>query len=117
MSSFEKRDPAKSKESWTLTLFIAGKHNPKSIAAYANLKRICEEHIPTQYTLQVIDIAQSPELANSEDILAIPTLVRKAPPPKRRIIGDLSDTLRVLVSLGLEQQSQFSKLDSILPGA
>ena len=96
----------KKEEFWSLTLFVAGKQNPKSMAAYANLKRICEEHLPTsQYSLQVIDISTDPETAISEDILAIPTLLRKAPPPKRRVIGDLSDTYRVLVSLGVQPLS------------
>src|SRR3954466_7554987 len=88
---------------WNLTLFIAGKQNPKSVAAYANLKQICEEHLPSaSYNLRVIDISVDPEIAIAEDILAIPTLLRKAPPPKRRLIGDLSDTRRVLVGLGVQ---------------
>jgi len=96
----------KKEEFWNLTLFVAGKQNPKSIAAYANLKHICEEHLPTsQYSLHLVDISTDPELAISEDILAIPTLLRKAPPPKRRLIGDLSGTYRVLVSLGVEPLS------------
>jgi circadian clock protein KaiB len=87
---------------WNLSLFVAGREHPKSVAAYANLKRICEEHLPGAYQLQVIDITKSPEMAVREEVLAIPTLVRRSPPPKRRIIGDLSDTDRVLISLGLQ---------------
>jgi circadian clock protein KaiB len=86
---------------WQLSLFIGGKDHPKSVAAYANLKRICEEHLNGEYQLQVIDITASPEIAIAEQILAIPMLVRKVPPPRRRIVGDLSDTDRVLVSLGV----------------
>lgn len=93
-------------EPWNLSLFIAGKDHPKSIAAYANLKRICEEHLPGEYKLQVVDITQFPEVAAMEQILAVPTLVRKSPPPRRRIIGDLSDTDRVLISLGIDQASR-----------
>jgi circadian clock protein KaiB len=89
-------------DAWNLSLFIAGRDNPRSNAAYANLKRICEEHLPGEYHLQVIDIVASPEIAVSEQVLAIPMLVRKAPPPHRRIVGDLSDTDRVLVSLGID---------------
>ncbi len=87
--------------SWHLSLFIAGRDHPKSVAAYANLKRICEEHLTGTYQLQVIDISRSPEIAATEQVLAIPMLVRKVPQPHRRIVGDLSDTDRVLVSLGV----------------
>jgi circadian clock protein KaiB len=86
---------------WNLSLFIAGGEHPKSVAAYANIKRICEEHLPGEYSLQVVDITEFPEAAVSEQILAVPTLVRQAPKPTRRIIGDLSDTNRVLISLGV----------------
>lgn len=90
-----------SKETWSLALFIAGKDNVRSIAAYSNLKRICEEHLPGGYQLQVIDIIQHPERALEAQVVAIPMLERKSPEPSRRIIGDLADTNRVLVSLGL----------------
>jgi len=88
-------------QSWHLSLFIGGLHHPKSIAAYSNLKRICEEHLAGDYQLQVVDISASPEIASKEQVLAIPMLVRKMPRPHRRIVGDLSDTDRVLVCLGV----------------
>src|SRR5688500_18597818 len=88
-------------DQWHLSLFVAGGQHPKSVAAYANIKRICEEHLSGEYSLQVIDITERPEVAASEQILAIPTLLRKSPKPTRRIIGDLADTDRVLVSLGV----------------
>ena len=90
-----------SRKKWSLTLYIAGAKHPKSAAAYANLKRICEEHIPGSYKLTVVDVTLKPERAAIDQILAIPTLVRNSPLPVRRIIGDLYDTTRVLVSLDL----------------
>ena len=79
------KKPSKScDDSWNLSLYIAGRDHPKSTAAYANLKRICEEHLPGEYNLQVIDILASPEVAAEEQILAIPMLIRQAPPPHRR---------------------------------
>jgi circadian clock protein KaiB len=92
----------KNREHWNLSLFVAGKNHPNSQLAYANLIRICEEHLPGGYQLDVVDISETPEAAASEQILALPTLVRKAPRPTRRIIGDLSDTDRVLISLGVK---------------
>ena len=92
---------AKSKtEMWNLRLYVAGQ-TPKSIAAFANLKRICEEHLKGQYTIEVVDLLENPKLAKGDQILAIPTLVRKLPEPIRKIIGDLSNTERVLVGLNL----------------
>ncbi|HVY61786.1 MAG TPA: circadian clock KaiB family protein, partial [Planctomycetota bacterium] len=79
---------------------VAGQ-TAKSITAFANLKRICEEHLRGRYTLEVIDLLKSPQLARGDQILAIPTLVRKLPPPVKRIIGDLSNTERVLVGLDI----------------
>ena len=87
-------------EVWNLRLYVAGQ-TPKSIAAFANLKKICEEHLKGQYTIEVIDLVENPKLAKGDQILAIPTLVRKLPPPIRKIIGDLSNTERVLVGLNL----------------
>ena len=92
----------KEREHWNLSLFVAGKDHPNSQLAYANLIRICEEHLPGGYNLNVVDISKTPEAAASEQILALPTLVRRAPKPTRRIIGDLSDTDRVLISLGVQ---------------
>ena len=92
---------AKSKpEMWNLRLYVAGQ-TPKSIAAFANLKKICEEHLKGQYTIEVVDLLENPKLAKGDQILAIPTLVRKLPEPIRKIIGDLSNTERVLVGLNL----------------
>ena len=71
------------------------------MAAFANLKRICEEHLPGRYRIEVIDLMQNPRLAKEDQIVAIPTLVRKLPDPLRKIIGDLSDTERTLVGLQL----------------
>ena len=85
---------------WDLRLYVAGL-TAKSVAAFANLKRVCEEHLAGQYRIEVIDLLVNPQLARGDQIVAIPTLVRKLPPPIRKIIGDLSDTERVLVGLQL----------------
>lgn len=87
-------------QTWQLRLYVAG-HTPKSIAAFNNLKRICEEHMPGKYQIEVIDLIKNPQLARGDQILAVPTLVRKLPPPLKKIIGDLSNTVRVLVGLDL----------------
>ena len=87
-------------EMWHLRLYVAGQ-TPKSITAFANLKKICEEHLAKQYTIEVIDLLENPTLAKGDQILAIPTLVRKLPVPIRKIIGDLSNTERVLVGLNI----------------
>jgi circadian clock protein KaiB len=83
---------------WELRLYVAGQ-TPKSVTALTNLRRICEEHLPGQYRIEIIDLLQNPRLAQGDQILAIPTLVRKLPEPARKIIGDLSNTERVLVGL------------------
>jgi circadian clock protein KaiB len=83
-----------------LKLYVAGQ-TPKSLAALANLKKICHEHLEGRYTLHVIDLVKTPQLAQGDQILAIPTLVRNLPVPIRKIIGDLSDLERVLVGLNL----------------
>jgi circadian clock protein KaiB len=90
-------------EVWHLTLYVAGQ-SPKSLRAFANLARLCEEHLSGRYEIEVIDLVESPELARSDDILAIPTLVRRLPEPLRKIIGDLSNTERVLVGLHLRPE-------------
>ena len=87
-------------EMWSLRLYVAGQ-TPKSVAAFANLKKICEEHLPGKYEIEVIDLLKEPQLAAGDQILAIPTLVRKLPEPLRRIVGDLRDTERTLVGLDL----------------
>jgi circadian clock protein KaiB len=88
---------------YELRLYVAGQ-TPKSLAAFANLKKICEEHLAGQYHIEVIDLLKKPQLASGDQILAIPTLVRKLPEPIKKIIGDLSNTERVLVGLDLREQ-------------
>jgi circadian clock protein KaiB len=83
-----------------LKLYVAGQ-TPKSLAALSNLNKICKEHVQGQYKLQVIDLVKKPQLAKGDQILAIPTLVRKLPMPIRKIIGDLSDLEKVVVGLNL----------------
>ena len=85
---------------WDLRLYIAGQ-TPHSLAAISNLKRICEEHLKGEYRIEVIDLLVNPQLSRDDQIVAIPTLVRKLPVPIRKIIGDLSDTARTLVGLQL----------------
>ena len=87
-------------EVWNLRLYIAG-HTEKSDLALANLEEICEQHLQGQYSIEVIDLLRNPQLAAGDQILAIPTLVRKLPPPLKKIVGDLSHTERVLVGLDL----------------
>ena len=87
-------------EVWELRLYVAGQ-TARSLAAFANLKRICEEHLEGKYTIEIIDLLKNPLLARGDQILALPTLVRKLPTPVRKIIGDLSNTERVLVGLDL----------------
>ena len=88
---------------WDLRLYVAGQ-TPKSLTAFANLKKICEQHLPGQYRIEVVDLLENPQLARGDHILAIPTLVRKLPEPIRKIVGDLSDTERVLVGLQLRSR-------------
>lgn len=85
---------------WELRLYVAGQ-TPKSVTAFANLKRMCEEHMPGRYRIEVVDLVENPRLAVEDQIVAIPTLVRRLPPPMRKIIGDLSDSARTLVGLQL----------------
>jgi circadian clock protein KaiB len=85
---------------WQLRLYVAGQ-TPKSLTAFSNLKKICENHLKGHYHIKVIDLVQQPQLSKGDQILAVPTLVRKLPQPVRKIIGDLSDTERVLVGLDL----------------
>ncbi|QKG51844.1 circadian clock KaiB family protein [Hymenobacter sp. BRD67] len=87
-------------ETWELRLYVAGQ-TAKSIAALANLRRYCEQHMPGRYHLEVIDLLEKPQLAEGDQILAIPTLVRKMPEPIRKVIGDLSNEERVFVGLDL----------------
>ena len=92
--------PGKKSEFFELRLYVAGQ-TPKSLAALNNLKKICKEHMDEQYRIEVIDLLANPQLARGDQILAIPTLVRNLPTPIRKIIGDLSNTERVLVGLDL----------------
>jgi circadian clock protein KaiB len=91
-------------EKWELRLYTAGQ-SPKSIAALANLKRVCEEHLAGRYSIEVVDLLKNPRLAKDHEIIAIPTLVRKLPEPLRKLVGDLSDTERTLVGLQLRARS------------
>ena len=91
----------KKSDEWILRLYVAGQ-TPKSLAAFGNLKRICEEHLAGRYRIEVIDLSHSPHLAHHDQIVALPTLVRKLPEPIKRIIGDLSNLERVLVGMELQ---------------
>jgi circadian clock protein KaiB len=104
-SAPSKTKPAKAKSSrYVLRLYVAGQ-TPKSISAITNIKKICEENLKGRYVLDVIDLYQQPQLAKGEQIIAIPTLIKKLPPPLRRIIGDMSNTERVLVGLDLRKEA------------
>lgn len=87
-------------EVWELRLYVAGQ-SPKSVLAFANLNKLCETHLKGRYTIEVVDLLQQPQLAAGDQIVAIPTLVRKLPEPLRKIVGDLSNTERTLVGLQL----------------
>jgi circadian clock protein KaiB len=87
---------------WNLRLYVAGQ-SPKSVTAVNNLKRLCEQHLPGQYAIEVIDLLKNPQLAQVDQILAIPTLVRKLPEPMKRVIGDLSDTERTMIGLDIRE--------------
>lgn len=96
-----KERPGRAKpDTYVLRLYVAGQ-TPKSLLAFANLKKICEEHLAGRYRIKVTDLVEHPELANDDGILALPTLVRELPDPVRRVIGDLSDTERVLIGLDM----------------
>lgn len=92
------------KPAWELRLYVAGQ-TAKSLTAFENLKKICEEYLAGQYHIEVIDLLEQPQLARGDQIIALPTLVRKLPVPIRKIIGDLSNTERVLVGLDLRPRS------------
>lgn len=98
------QDPAR-EGFYNLRLYVAGQ-TPKSLTAIANLKTICEEHLAGSYTIEVIDLLVSPQLAAGDQILAVPTLVRRLPPPIKRIIGNLSDVERVLVGLDIRPRKE-----------
>jgi circadian clock protein KaiB len=92
-------------EHWDLRLYVAGR-TAKSLAAFANLKGICEEHLAGKYSIEVIDLLKKPQLAKGDQIVAVPTLVRRLPEPMRKIIGHLSDTEKVLVGLQLRPRGR-----------
>ena len=91
-------------DNWALRLYVAGQ-TPKCVAAFQNLKKVCEEHLAGKYQIEIVDLLVTPQLAQGDQIIAIPTLVRKLPQPIRKIIGDLSNTERVLVGLQLRPNS------------
>jgi circadian clock protein KaiB len=91
-------------EIWNLRLYVAGQSR-KSITAFANLNSICEEHLAGKYRIEVIDLLKNPQLAKGDQIIAVPTLVKKLPEPLRKIIGDMADTERVLVGLDIRSVS------------
>ena len=88
-------------EQWILRLYIAGM-TPTAMTALANIKEICATHLAGRYTLEVVDLLERPTLADGDQIFAVPTLVRQLPPPLRKIIGDLSDTEKVVVGLDIQ---------------
>lgn len=114
-SATSKRKPAKSARStkankssapdcWNLRLYVAGQ-TPRSVTAFANLKRLCEERLAGRYLIEVIDLVKHPHLAQGDQIVAIPTLVRKLPEPVKRVVGDLSNVDRVIIGMELQEIS------------
>jgi circadian clock protein KaiB len=96
---------ADGQESYDLRLYVAGQ-SPKSVQAIENLRRVCEEYLPGRYTIELIDLVEHPKLARGDEIIAVPTLVRRLPEPIRKIIGNLSDTEQVLVGLQLRPKGR-----------
>jgi circadian clock protein KaiB len=96
-----KQNKPKEKAAWALRLYVAGQ-TPKSVAALGNLKRLCETHLAGRYQIEIVDLVKNPRLAAGDQILAVPTLVRKLPVPIKKIIGDLSNEERVLVGLDVQ---------------
>jgi circadian clock protein KaiB len=90
-------------QAWRLRLYVSGE-SPKSLVAYANLKKLCETHLAGRYQIEIVDLLEHPTLARDEEIVAVPTLVRLAPTPIRKIIGDLSDTEEVLIGLQIREK-------------
>jgi len=109
MPMTSKHIPKKPAIQWELRLYVAGQ-TAKSLLAFANLKRICEEHLAGKYRIEIVDLLKNPTLAKGDQILALPTLVRKLPEPVRKIIGDLSNTERVLIGLDLQPRQSGREL-------
>ncbi len=95
--------PSPADQAYQLRLYVAGQ-TPKSVLAFRNLKQICEEHLQGRYEIEIIDLVENPQLAAGDQILAVPTVVRRLPEPIKKIIGDLSNTERVLVGLDLRER-------------
>jgi circadian clock protein KaiB len=95
--------PSTAQKAYRLRLYVAGK-TPKSVLAFTNLKQICEDHLQDRYEIEIVDLLENPQLAQGDQILAVPTLVRRLPEPIKKIIGDLSNTERVLVGLDLQER-------------
>jgi len=89
---------------WNLRLYVAGQ-TPRSLTAFSNLKRLCDQHLAGRYQIEVVDLVKQPQLAQGDQIIAIPTLVRKLPEPIRRVVGDLSNIERVLVGMDLKESA------------
>jgi circadian clock protein KaiB len=101
---FEKAAARRDRAKYVLRLYVTGM-TPKSTQAVANVRKLCNEHLAGRYELEVIDIYQQPLLAKGEQIIATPTLIKKLPPPLRRLIGDMSDTERVLIGIDLKPKA------------
>lgn len=93
--------PKSDKDIWNLRLYVAGQ-TPRSLTAFSNLKKLCDEHLPGRHEIEVVDLMKNPHLAKSDQIVALPTLVRKLPEPIKRVIGDLSNTSKVMVGIDLD---------------
>jgi circadian clock protein KaiB len=104
LSESDSATPSAEAKAYQLRLYVAGK-TPKSILALTNLKQICEDHLQGRYDIEIIDLLENPQLAQGDQILALPTLVRRLPEPIKKIIGDLSNKERVLVGLDLRERS------------
>jgi circadian clock protein KaiB len=102
MEKKEEKDEEKAGDAWILRLYVAGQ-TPNSLTAFENLKKICEEHLGNRYSIEVIDLLKNPQLAKDHQIIAVPTLIRKLPIPVKKIIGNLSNTEKVLVGLDLRK--------------
>lgn len=103
-AKFTKANKSSERDCWNLRLYVAGQ-TPRSVTAFANLKRLCEERLAGRYFIEVIDLAKYPQLAQGDQIIAIPTLVRKLPEPVKRIVGDLSNVQRVIIGMELHEIS------------